>query len=101
MCKHNEYSYIWLNGNLQAIDRCIAPLILQLNLTGIKTLESCCGHGRGYPNVVCESGTEEKLKKFGCKIVVTRQKDGKVMAYFPVNSFHGKTYPIQQDEDGL
>ena len=44
--------------------------------------------------MICEKGTEEKLKKFGCKIVVTRQ-DGLVTTYFPVNSFTGKVYPVQ------
>lgn len=95
MCEHNTYSYLWLDGKLQAVDQCISLLILQLNLVGIKTIESCCGHGKGYPNVTCEEGTEEKLKEFGCKIVVTRQKDGLVMAYFPVNSFTGKAYPVR------
>lgn len=103
MCNHNEHSYVWLDGKLIAIDRCIALLILQLNLVGIKTLNSCCGHGKGYPNVICEPGTEEALKKFGCKIVIPREKDGKVMAYFPANSFTGKTYsePVGCDEKNL
>lgn len=91
MCQHNTYSYVWLDRGLQAIDSCIAPLIIQLNNYRIRTLASCCGHGGGYPNVICIPGTEEKLKEFGCKIVVTRD-DKKVMAYFPVNSFFGKVY---------
>lgn len=91
MCQHSTYSYVWLEGSLQAIDSCIAPLIVQLNNYGIKTLASCCGHGRGYPHVLCDMGTEKKLEDFGCKIVVTRD-DRKAAAYFPVNSFFGKVY---------
>jgi len=94
MCNHNTFSYLWLDKKLQGVDQCISLVILQLNLAGIKTIESCCGHGKGYPNVICEKGTEEKLKEFGCKIVVTRQ-DGLVAAYFPVNSFTGKVYPVR------
>lgn len=94
MCQHSTYAYLWLDGKLQAVDQCISLFILQLNLAGIKTIESCCGHGKGYPNVICEEGTEEKLERFGCKIVVTRNKDRLVVAYFPVNSFTGKVYPV-------
>ena len=31
---------------LAKIDRCIAPLVAALNKGGIKTLSSCCGHGK-------------------------------------------------------
>jgi len=96
MCQNNTYSYLWLEGELKPIDSCIAFLIFQLNLIGIKTIGCCCGHGKGYPNVTCISGTEEKLQDFGCKIIVTR-KDGNVEAYFPVNSFSGKVYPVKNE----
>jgi hypothetical protein len=83
---------VWVNRELHAIDSCIAPLIIQqLNNYGIKTKASCCGHGMGYPHVLCDIGTEKMLKEFGCKIVVTRD-DGKVAAYFPANSQTGKVY---------
>ena len=97
MCKKSEFAYVWLDKKLVPIDRCIAPLILQLNLVGIKTLNSCCGHGKGYPCVICAPGTKEMLKEFGCQIVVER-KDGKIIAYFPANSFSGKTYSRAVDE---
>ena len=96
MCQHNTYSYIWLDKKLQAIDSCISLLILQLNLAGIKTVESCCGHGTGYPNVTCVPDTREKLIKFGCKIAVVKE-NGNVEAYFPVNSFTGKVYPVKHE----
>ena len=91
MCKPNTFAYIWLDGELTPIDACIAPLIMQLNQFGIKTIQSCCGHGKGYPNVICEKNTEEKLEKFGCKIVVTR-KDNLVHAFFPTTCLSGKVY---------
>jgi hypothetical protein len=95
MCKNNTYSYLWLENGLQAIDSCIAPLLIQLNNSAIKTIASCCGHGKGYPRVTCAPGTEAKLKEFGCRIVVTRE-DKKVEAYFPVESFFGRVYPVKR-----
>lgn len=94
MCEHHTYSYLWLDGKLIPVDQCITPLILQLNLAGIKTIGSCCGHGKGYPNITCAPGTEEKLQEFGCKIIVTKQ-NGNVEAFFPVNCWSGKVYPVQ------
>lgn len=75
---------------MECVDGGMGILILQLNLAGIKTLGSCNGHGNnGYPHVLCVSETEEKLKKFGCKIINTRP-DGKVKAYFPCRCFSGR-----------
>lgn len=89
MCE-NEYDYIWIDGELEAVDKGLGILILQLNLVGIKTLGSCSGHANnGYPSVLCAPGMEEKLREFGCKIVTTR-KDGKVIAYFPCRCFSGR-----------
>ncbi len=28
------------------VDRCIAPVVQELNNVGVRTLNSCCGHGR-------------------------------------------------------
>jgi len=32
--------------DMKLIDKCLAPLIKMLNEYGIKTLSSCCGHGK-------------------------------------------------------
>ena len=94
MCQNNTYSYLWLDEKLIPVDQCIALLILQLNLLGIKTIGACCGHGKGYPNITCAPGTEEKLSDLGCKIIVTKQ-NGNVETYFPVNCWAGRTYPVR------
>jgi len=84
------YDYIFLDGELECVDGGMGILILQLNLAGIKTLGSCSGHSNnGYPHVLCAPGTEEKLKRFGCKIINARP-DGKVKAYFPCRCFSGR-----------
>lgn len=92
MCKPNSLSYVWIGGELIPIDTCIAPLVVQLNQFGIRTVHSCCGHGVGYPHVMCAAGTETLLEKFGCKIAVTGP-DGLVDAYFPTVGQGGKVYP--------
>ena len=78
MCIQGNYAYLWSdsenpdgNFELVAVDACLVPLILQLNQFGIKTLSSCCGHGRGIPYVVCEAGSEERLRQFGCRDIKT------------------------------
>ncbi len=81
MCEYNTYSYLVLDGMLTSIDRCIAPLILQLNLSGIKTIQSCCGHGKSCIRILCAKGTKQKLNEFGCKIAIIRE-DGLVEALF-------------------
>lgn len=92
LCKSYEHSYIWIDGKLKAVDQCIAPFILQLNHAGIKTINSCCGHGKDYPCIVCVPSSEQRLKEFGCKNIKTRQDDGYVFAYFPTHSESGKVY---------
>lgn len=98
MCKHDEITYVWLDGKLKPIDRCIAILVLQLNLAGIKTIDSCCAHGKGYPSVLCAQGTEEALKEFGCEIIMTRE-DGVVDARFPTVGEGGFSYAVEQTFD--
>ncbi len=34
-----------LNGREQGIDYCIADIVSALNICGIPTVASCCGHG--------------------------------------------------------
>lgn len=41
-----------------AIDKCIAPIVQALNDGGIRTIACCCGHKRGFGNIVLEDGRE-------------------------------------------
>ena len=93
-----EYDYVWLGGELEAVDGGMGILILQLNLAGIETLGSCSGHGKNYPQVICAPKTEERLKKFGCRIQTTRE-DGVVVAHFPCRCFSGRIYPCKMYVD--
>lgn len=39
-------------------DPCIAPVVKALNDAGLRTIASCCGHGRRPGNIVLEDGRE-------------------------------------------
>jgi len=61
MKREREYDYIWIDDELEALDRGLGILVLQLNLAGIKTVGSCSGHSNnGYPSVLCAPGMEGK-----------------------------------------
>jgi hypothetical protein len=49
-CDYVSKENIVLEGKVIEVDQCISRLLVVLNNAGIKTLESCCGHGRtdGY-----------------------------------------------------
>jgi hypothetical protein len=43
---------------LAKIDFCIFPIVKALNEVGVKTIASCCGHGKGPGNIILEDGRE-------------------------------------------
>lgn len=58
MCEHGDTTDVWvyvpaslshtgrLRLALKPIDRCIAPVVDALNRYGVRTVTSCCGHGK-------------------------------------------------------
>lgn len=42
----------------KAIDSCIADLIYALNVMGVYTRSSCCGHGKEPGSIILEDGRE-------------------------------------------
>lgn len=59
MCEWNEqFEY---EGKKFAVDSCIAPLIKALNDVGIKTVASCCGHGKRPGNIALKDGRELEI----------------------------------------
>lgn len=38
------------------IDRCIAPIVSALNVAGIRTRSSCCGHGQAPGEILLADG---------------------------------------------
>lgn len=49
--------------NFADIDSCIAPIVQALNDAGIKTVASCCGHGKRPGNIALEDGRELIIAK--------------------------------------
>ena len=45
------------------IDKCIAPLVKELQAWGVNMRSSCCGHGETFGHVVFADGNEIKLRK--------------------------------------
>lgn len=40
------------------IDKCLEPIIMALNAAGVKTVASCCGHGKQPGNIALADGRE-------------------------------------------
>ena len=55
MCNKRNSKTRNIQGRKIRLDSCIADLILALNEHGIKTLGSCCGHGKHPITIVYES----------------------------------------------
>ncbi len=62
MCQHGETEIVRLlrpntySGRTEVeVDRCIALIVQQLNDIGIRTLNSCCGHGKGPGSIIVEA----------------------------------------------
>ena len=45
-----------LNGRVQCIDFCIHQIVAALNAGGIRTVGSCCGHGKMKGNIILGDG---------------------------------------------
>lgn len=48
---------------IKQIDRCIADLVNALNYAGIRTVSSCCGHGRSDGEIVLADGRTLVVKE--------------------------------------
>lgn len=48
------------NGKLEPVDvdSCIATIVAALNKDGIKTIASCCGHGKMDGSIILADGRE-------------------------------------------
>ena len=60
-CDFGEYDCqipMPINGRRRDIDFCIADIVAALNAANIKTLASCCGHGKIQGNIMLEDGRE-------------------------------------------
>lgn len=72
-CKVGTYEHsvpMSISGRVQGIDYCISNIVASLNAGNIKTIASCCGHGRLSPSVILENDvwivlmTEKEAKEY-------------------------------------
>ena len=45
-----------LGGKVQCIDHCIHQIVAALNAGNVRTVGSCCGHGKAHGNIMLEDG---------------------------------------------
>ena len=69
MCEWQEdLRVITVGSETLAVDGCIADEIVLLNGRGIRTINSCCGHGyqQGYINILpCDKVSRQEAEKVG------------------------------------
>ena len=58
-----------LNGRVQCIDYCIHQIVAALNAGGIRTVGSCCGHGKMKGNILLEDGRMLTIQRSPEKVV--------------------------------
>lgn len=56
MCEIGDTLPVVIEDVEHQIDRCIAPLINEMNKVGIKTIECCCGHFEGKIMIFIDGG---------------------------------------------
>lgn len=67
MCEwRDDFSHqerVEIGGRMECIDRCIAPIVLALNEAGVRTVASCCGHGKRPGSIALADGREIIIAK--------------------------------------
>ena len=54
-----------LNGRRQDVDFCVADIVAALNAANIRTVASCCGHGKIPANIALGDGRIMSLSEPG------------------------------------
>ena len=75
MCEWGNAVLMTIGTRQVGIDKCIAPIVFALNYIGMKTIASCCGHGKQSSNIVLEDGREILI----CSNYETARKTEKVI----------------------
>lgn len=54
----NHQRNLIIDGKHECIDSCIWDIVKGLNHAGLKTIASCCGHGKQPTNIMLKDGRE-------------------------------------------
>ena len=57
-----------INGKVQCIDWCIHQIVAALNAGGVRTVASCCGHGKMDGNIILEDGRVLIIRKMNADL---------------------------------
>ncbi len=52
-----------INGRIQGIDYCISDIVAALNAANIKTIASCCGHGKVKAIISLDDGRTIQIQE--------------------------------------
>lgn len=58
-CKPQTYAHevcMPINGKVVCVDYCVSHIVAALNAGGVRTVSSCCGHGKFNGHVILEDG---------------------------------------------
>lgn len=61
MCQWNNTKAIFIDNRIIDVDSCIADLVDALNKCGLKTVASCCGHGKQPGTILLKDGREVRI----------------------------------------
>lgn len=87
MCKHDncvelpffcEVHQIW---ELRVIDACLAPLVFRLNNCGVKTTNSCCGHGQYQGTIIIDEQSLDRAYDLGYPVIHEVLAGGDYLGY--------------------
>ena len=60
--------------HIYVMDDCMVAFIHRLNVLGVKTLASCCGHGKYPKTVVCQADGMLPVELFSGEIINRKRK---------------------------
>jgi len=61
MCEWGDTVVIDIDGLPIDVDRCISGIVIALNAAGLKTIASCCGHGKQPGVIALRDGREIRI----------------------------------------
>lgn len=75
MCKWGSERQVTIEQEVM-VDACIVDEIVELNRQGVRTEESCCGHGKvGHKMALIRTCHVNRARELGYKVIQTAEKE--------------------------
>lgn len=69
MCdQHDTALVLTASGAVRRVDGCMRSLVQFLNDVGVRTFDSCCGHGASWGHITVAEGDAERVRAIGLRI---------------------------------